>query len=83
LNSGDLLRRKKHDDVLRLFCLKIKRAWKLSPQMMIDIRPVTINGWVALRLLSTGFSMRIKDLPQLRPQPSRSIKLKVSWPKYC
>jgi hypothetical protein len=39
----------------RLSCFKIKRAGNLSPQMMIDNRPVIINGRVALRLLCAGF----------------------------
>jgi len=52
--------------------------------MMIDIRPVIINGWVALRLLFAGFSVRIKkDLPKARPKPSHWNKLKVWWSKYC
>ena len=52
--------------------------------MMIDIRPVIINGWVALRLLCAGFSVRIKkDLPKARPKPLHWNKLKVWWSKYC
>jgi hypothetical protein len=55
--------RKKNTIILsRLSCFKIKRAGNLSPQMMIDNRPVIINGRVALRLFCAGFSVRIKKV---------------------
>ena len=40
---------------------------------------------MGLRLLYAGFSVREKkkDLPQLRPKPWHSSKLKVWWSKDC